>query len=248
MGRRESFLRRVLKCHQGCHTIATARNGKARTAANTKPSTASTASDRVAGDPSGCARTPLAVEQEDIMKKLVLLTSVLLLVVLIPWASAQEKPEAKMLQEKLNHKIAEMKASGASQSEIDAFTVEFKKKVAAMKEAQHKGTPDAKMIKEKYEKKVAQMKTSGASQEDIDAFTADFKKKVAVMNNGPVSSPPDEKAFMEQVNKKAKHMKEAGATADEINRMVTEAKQQWAEMNAKAEKEQKRIISRRIEK
>ena len=83
------------------------------------------------------------------MKKLVLLTSVLFLVFLIPCASAQDKPDAKMLQEKLDKKIADMRASGASQAEIDAFTVEFKNKVAAMNAGQPKSTPDAKMMKEK---------------------------------------------------------------------------------------------------
>jgi len=183
------------------------------------------------------------------MKKLVLFTTVLLVIVstvLIPWASAGDKPDAKMLQEKLDYKIAEMKASGASQSEIDAFTAEFKKKVAAMNEAQLKGNLDAKIIKAEYEKKVAEMKASGASQEDIDAFTADFKKVVA-RNNGLASSPPDEKAFMQKVNMKAKEMKAAGASADEINMMVTEAKQKWAEMHARAEKEGKTTLSQKIE-
>jgi DNA-binding transcriptional regulator YhcF (GntR family) len=187
------------------------------------------------------------VGQEDIMKKLVLLATVLLLVVLIPWASAGDKPDAKMLQEKLDHKIAEMKASGASQSEIDTFTAEFKKKVAAMNEAQFKGNLDAKMIKAEYEKKVAHMKASGASQEDIDAFTADFKKKVVARNNGLASNPPDEKAFMQKVNMKAKEMKAAGASADEINKMVAEAKQKLAEMHAMAEKEGKATITQKIE-
>ena len=84
------------------------------------------------------------------MKKLVLLTSTLLLVVLIPWASAGDKTDVKIVKNKLNEKIAHMKASGVSQSEIDAFTVEFEKKVSAMNEAQLMSAPDARMIKEKY--------------------------------------------------------------------------------------------------
>ena len=61
------------------------------------------------------------------MKRLVLLISVLFLIFFTPGASAQDKPDARMLQEKMNQRIAQMKASGASQDEIDKFTVEFKK-------------------------------------------------------------------------------------------------------------------------
>ncbi len=111
------------------------------------------------------------------MKKSVLLVFALLLPFLILAASAQDKPDAKVLQAKLDQKVAQMKASGASQQEIDTFIAEFKKKAEAMHKAQIQGDPDEKAFMEKVNKKAKDMKAAGASDEDIKKMVKEAKSK-----------------------------------------------------------------------
>jgi DNA-binding transcriptional regulator YhcF (GntR family) len=111
------------------------------------------------------------------MKRLVLLVSALFLLFLIPTVLAQDKPDAKMLKEKQDRKIAEMKAAGASQEEINAFIAEFKKKVAAMDKAQTQNTPDEKAFMEKVKQKAVDMKAAGASDDEIKKMVTEAKVK-----------------------------------------------------------------------
>ena len=87
-----------------------------------------------------------------------------------------------MIQEKFDRKVAEMKASGASQDEIDKFTVEFKKKVAAMNNGQSQGSMDEKEFMEKVKQKAMQMKAAGASEDEINKMVTEAKLKWAQMN------------------------------------------------------------------
>ena len=134
------------------------------------------------------------------MKKSALAVLVLFLLCMIPCLSSQDKPDVKMMKEKIAQKVADMKAAGASDEEINQFIEEAKNKIAQMN-ANNGGsvTTDEKVLKEKLDQKVAQMKAIGASDEEIKATVMEFKNKVAKMNadngNGVMM---DEKAFKDR--------------------------------------------------
>ncbi len=111
------------------------------------------------------------------MKRTVLLVCALLLPLLITAATAGEKPDAKALQAKLDKKVAEMKASGASQQQIDTFIAEFKKKAEAMNTGQVSSTPDEKAFAEKVAQKAKDMKAAGKSDEEIQKMKLEAKQK-----------------------------------------------------------------------
>ena len=112
------------------------------------------------------------------MKKIAcLLPLFVLLWAVLGIASAQQADPA-VLKAKLDQKVAQMKASGATDEEIKAFIDDFKKKVAAMAAADSNGKDGTAMYKEKLDKKIADMKAAGASDDEIKKMVTEFKKKV----------------------------------------------------------------------
>jgi DNA-binding transcriptional regulator YhcF (GntR family) len=120
------------------------------------------------------------------MKKLGFAVAILSLLFLIPALSAQDKQDVKVLKEKVDQKVAQMKAAGASDEEIKAFILEAKKKIeqlsannngSTMDEKAFKAKVEEKAFKEKLEQKAAQMRAAGASEEEIKKMVTEAKQK-----------------------------------------------------------------------
>lgn len=173
------------------------------------------------------------------MKRMVLALCVMSLLLMIPALPAQEKPDVKMMKEKITQEVARMKAAGASDEEINKFIAESKKKIEQMKANNGGNGLDDKALKEKLDRKVADMRAAGASDEEIKKAVLEFKSKVEQMKAGNGGNSLDEKAFKEKLDQKVAQMKAAGASDEEINRMVKEAKQRWGEQNSKTQKPDK---------
>jgi len=89
---------------------------------------------------------------------------------------AQEKPDVKLMKEETAQKVADLKAAGASQEEIDKFVVESKKKIEQINGGNGGIVViDEKVLRDKLDLKVAQMKAAGASDDEIKQFVLEAK-------------------------------------------------------------------------
>ncbi len=118
------------------------------------------------------------------MKKLTMIVSILSLLFLVCGLAAQDKVDAKILKEKMDQKVKQMKASGASVEEVKQFIAEFQKKVATMNAEEAVKSPDQEQFMAKLEKMTKEMKAVGASDEQIKKLTTEVKKKWAETQNG----------------------------------------------------------------
>jgi DNA-binding transcriptional regulator YhcF (GntR family) len=166
------------------------------------------------------------------MKKLGIAVSILFLLCVIPALSAQDKQDVKILKEKVEQKVAQMKAAGASDEEIKAFLLEAKKKIEQVNA--NSGAMSEEAFKAKVDQKAAEMRAAGASDDEIKKMATEAKQKWAQMNanNGGNGGAMDEQAFKAKVEEKAAQMKANGASNEEIKKFVTEAKQKWDQQNA----------------
>ena len=179
------------------------------------------------------------------MKKIAYLLPLLILLWAVPGMASDPQADPAVLKAKLDQKVAQMKAAGATDEEIKAFVTDFKKKTAAMAAADSNGKPgiaagpavDPAILKAKMEQKIAQMKADGATDEEIKAFVTDFKKKAAAMAATDSNGNGDMAMYKEKLDRKIADMKAAGASDDEIKKMVTEFKKKVEAEKAKAEKE-----------
>lgn len=112
------------------------------------------------------------------MKKIAYLFPLLILLWAVMGIASHPQADPAVLKAKLDQKVAQMKASGATDEEIKAFVADFKKKVAAIAAADSEGNGTAVMYKKKLDRKIADMKAAGASDEEINKMVMEFKKKV----------------------------------------------------------------------
>jgi DNA-binding transcriptional regulator YhcF (GntR family) len=173
------------------------------------------------------------------MKKLGFAVAILSLLFLIPALSAQDKQDVQVLKEKVEQKVAQMKAAGASDEEIKAFILEAKKKIEQLSAGNNGSAMDEKAFQAKIEEKAAKMRAAGASDEEIKKMVTEAKQKWSQQNANGNGNVMDEKAFKEKLEQKAAQMRAAGASEEEIKKMATEAKQKWSEQNSKTQKQNK---------
>jgi hypothetical protein len=89
------------------------------------------------------------------MKKIAYLLPLLILLWAVPGMASDPQADPAVLKAKLDQKVAQMKAAGATDEEIKAFVTDFKKKAAAMAAADSNGNGDMAMYKEKLDRKIA---------------------------------------------------------------------------------------------
>jgi DNA-binding transcriptional regulator YhcF (GntR family) len=123
------------------------------------------------------------------MKKLTMALSLLSLLFLICGLAAQDKADAKILKEKMDQKVTQMKATGASAEEVKRFIADFQKKVATMNAEEAVKSPNQEIFMAKVDKMTKEMKAVGASDEQIKKLVTDVKKKWAESQDGKVAKP-----------------------------------------------------------
>ena len=145
-------------------------------------------------------------------KTLWILTVVAVFVISQIAVSAEIQTDAE-LKAKLEHKVAQMKAEGASPEEIGKFVGEFEKKVA-VKKAKHLNKQHKKQehvmqkvsaLETELKKKIKKMKAAGAAEKEINKVIADYRVKIE------------------------KEMKAAGAPETAIKKVIAYYDQMWME-------------------
>lgn len=149
-------------------------------------------------------------EKELTMQKTLWLLTISLVLVLIQGTAGAGIPTDAELKAKLEQKIAQMKAEGASQQEVDKYVAEFEKKVAVMKAEQKKKqagqSEKVAALEVEMKEKVKAMKSAGASKEEINKVIADYKvkidKEIAASSNDSTKKKEKQKS-KEKTKKKA---------------------------------------------
>jgi len=173
------------------------------------------------------------------MKKFAYAISLLVLFCIAPAFTAGQQQDVGELKAKLEKKVADMRAAGATEAEIQKFVSEFKHKQAAQMAGDSDGKVDSAVLKAKLDKKVAEMKAAGASDDEIKKFVVEFKTKHAAQSVAGSNGSLDEALLKEKLDRKVADMKAAGASDEEIKQMVKEFKKSVAEKKAQLEKKDK---------